>query len=144
MKRATRQDTVIRNCCSYFNPRPREEGDLLPFGAERKKRYISIHALVKRATVRDTFFNASLGISIHALVKRATQGNFSGACLAGISIHALVKRATSHFAFIAFQLVISIHALVKRATRAGSRRFCRASISIHALVKRATHLCAKS
>ena len=88
----------------------------MPFGAERKKRYISIHALVKRATVRDTFFNASLGISIHALVKRATQGNFSGACLAGISIHALVKRATSHFAFIAFQLVISIHALVKRAT----------------------------
>ena len=116
MKRATRQDTVIRNCCSYFNPRPREEGDLLSFGPERKKRYISIHALVKRATVRDTFFNASLGISIHALVKRATQGNFSGACLAGISIHALVKRATSHFAFIAFQLVISIHALVKRAT----------------------------
>ena len=138
VKRATRQDTVIRNCCSYFNPRPREEGDLLPFGAERKKRYISIHALVKRATVRDTFFNASLGISIHALVKRATQGNFSGACLAGISIHALVKRATSHFAFIAFQLVISIHALVKRATGGEIRLIMTCGISIHALVKRAT------
>ena len=94
VKRATRQDTVIRNCCSYFNPRPREEGDLLPFGAERKKRYISIHALVKRATVRDTFFNASLGISIHALVKRATGGEIRLIMTCGISIHALVKRAT--------------------------------------------------
>ena len=29
VKRATWQDTVIRNCRKHFNPRPREEGDQL-------------------------------------------------------------------------------------------------------------------
>ncbi len=27
VKRATGEDTVIRDCRRYFNPRPREEGD---------------------------------------------------------------------------------------------------------------------
>ena len=33
---------------------------------------ISIHALVKRATIRFVVFPLERGISIHALVKRAT------------------------------------------------------------------------
>ena len=49
---------------------------------------------MKRATVRDTFFNSSLFISIHALVKRATYMAFRNTTFGDISIHALVKRAT--------------------------------------------------
>ena len=57
-------------------------------------KYISIHALVKRATqLRNTFITA-LGISIHALVKRATLMGLSSLSKRDISIHALVKRAT--------------------------------------------------
>ena len=87
----------------------------------------------------DKAVNQKFRISIHALVKRATlfivcpQRNYR------ISIHALVKRATSHFAFIAFQLVISIHALVKRATARAIDTQVVLYISIHALVKRATY-----
>ena len=79
----------------YFNPRPREEGDVthaqLALGV-----VISIHALVKRATVTHAQLALGVVISIHALVKRAT------VCVAGlckctiISIHALVKRATAN------------------------------------------------
>ena len=55
---------------------------------------ISIHALVKRATLPAECSCTSFQISIHALVKRATdiwQKNSAGVA---ISIHALVKRAT--------------------------------------------------
>ena len=80
--------------------------------------YISIHALVKRATVAlkvevgsEPNFNprprkegdslslpplsCQLNISIHALVKRATSSSVASAPSQRISIHALVKRATS-------------------------------------------------
>ena len=55
----------------YFNPRPREEGDRksVPFHFWLS---ISIHALVKRATVNGRFVFGVGDISIHALVKRAT------------------------------------------------------------------------
>ena len=100
---------------------------------------ISIHALVKRATVSPLRDFINDAISIHALVKRATEykwaviwqfqyfnprpreeGDRGVTCRAcrkrWISIHALVKRATSYLP-PNFQLaVISIHALVKRAT----------------------------
>ena len=78
---------------------------------------ISIHALVKRATILafvilldafdfnprpreegDTIRNTHvivIAISIHALVKRATVYGISVQNKYGISIHALVKRATS-------------------------------------------------
>ena len=58
--------------------------------------FISIHALVKRAT-GDPLVTAFYEIiSIHALVKRATE-LIAGKLLRGrISIHALVKRATKH------------------------------------------------
>ena len=55
-----------------FNPRPREEGDprrlLVAIQVD-----ISIHALVKRATVLVFGFVMRFFISIHALVKRATK-----------------------------------------------------------------------
>ncbi len=56
--------------------------------------YISIHALVKRATIKCAGMSKGAKISIHALVKRAT--NCIGVRIHGkkISIHALVKRAT--------------------------------------------------
>ena len=57
---------------SYFNPRPREEGDVLLDDVEQGVDEISIHALVKRATYRVSYQDPALHISIHALVKRAT------------------------------------------------------------------------
>ena len=54
-----------------FNPRPREEGDGY-LAKELRRRGISIHALVKRATLWRKHIDDCLDISIHALVKRAT------------------------------------------------------------------------
>ena len=77
---------------------------------------ISIHALVKRATLfHDVLFSNKL-ISIHALVKRATPVGFADDTPKLISIHALVKRATETFPIFEEAHRISIHALVKRAT----------------------------
>ena len=56
----------------YFNPRPRKEGDDCPHLGQFVVNLISIHALVKRATVYTNEVIVSLHISIHALVKRAT------------------------------------------------------------------------
>ena len=55
---------------------------------------ISIHALVKRATVAVAVNKDKKYISIHALVKRATRTRTAKKCSLTISIHALVKRAT--------------------------------------------------
>ena len=55
----------------YFNPRPREEGDQLLI-LVLCQMWISIHALVKRATDWEANFPDMYDISIHALVKRAT------------------------------------------------------------------------
>ena len=57
---------------------------------------ISIHALVKRATISLRFVGFAVAISIHALVKRATSFYSSFGLTAYISIHALVKRATKN------------------------------------------------
>ena len=56
---------------------------------------ISIHALVKRATIERLNELFKDDISIHALVKRATYPPRQLHCLRVISIHALVKRATT-------------------------------------------------
>ena len=76
-----------------FNPRPREEGDVL-FKPDKCDVAISIHALVKRATKTTKTAHKGRRISIHALVKRATTIAQYKPCENGISIHALVKRAT--------------------------------------------------
>ena len=61
----------MRTVHSNFNPRPREEGDLgLPYTSSLP--FISIHALVKRATNGKIYGDSYKYISIHALVKRAT------------------------------------------------------------------------
>ena len=60
-------------------------------------------------------------ISIHALVKRATIAFQLVERYHSISIHALVKRATMSLRFVGFAVAISIHALVKRATYMFSR-----------------------
>ena len=77
-----------------FNPRPREEGDLC-YRLQEPAGAISIHALVKRATVDILTAGDVPEISIHALVKRATKGDTIPKQYLDISIHALVKRATS-------------------------------------------------
>ena len=77
----------------YFNPRPHEEGD----GTLEECREwcrISIHALMKRATVIFAVFLSDNGISIHALMKRATDTSKAVTQSTEISIHALMKRAT--------------------------------------------------
>ena len=58
----------------------------------------------------------SVDISIHALVKRATVSAIDGIVGHDISIHALVKRATHALRVEYVAELISIHALVKRAT----------------------------
>ena len=55
-----------------FNPRPRKEGDSAPPQTRFVQNFISIHALVKRATKIMPVTNKLYLISIHALVKRAT------------------------------------------------------------------------
>ena len=71
---------------------------------------------MKRATQTAARGGDEPGISIHALVKRATIVQCILACIIAISIHALVKRATEIHGIIKNNEIISIHALVKRAT----------------------------
>ena len=72
---------------------------------------------MKRATFERWSVNNMYFISIHALVKRATRTHLCQFVVNLISIHALVKRATKVFAKAKYQPLISIHALVKRATK---------------------------
>ena len=100
-----------------FNPRPREEGDSGDGVFTMWEILISIHALVKRATLHTLARCQMWEISIHALVKRATKTTCSKSQAVKISIHALVKRATFETTVFDGQtFTISIHALVKRAT----------------------------
>ena len=72
MKRATKYAVIVILLYVYFNPRPREEGDRRICKTAFGLLIISIHALVKRATIikmAKVFYSV---ISIHALVKRAT------------------------------------------------------------------------
>ena len=71
---------------------------------------------MKRATNITHWAVGTIGISIHALVKRATIKCAGMSKGAKISIHALVKRATLLRQLDTLSLSISIHALVKRAT----------------------------
>ena len=72
---------------------------------------------MKRATGLLSFPLSGGKISIHALVKRATLFNASSSSMSLISIHALVKRATLKYCTEKVRAEISIHALVKRATK---------------------------
>ena len=72
---------------------------------------------MKRATELLYVWHSGYSISIHALVKRATLAAVQKALNHdNISIHALVKRATDNIVTAAVHMDISIHALVKRAT----------------------------
>ena len=70
-------------------------------------KYVSIHALVKRATSTKERLGKNFDVSIHALVKRATFLQLYTGRHLRVSIHALVKRATGDdvntFAFFKFQ-----------------------------------------
>ncbi len=95
MKRATVYVVTVLYITCYFNPRPREEGDQHRQYYNIRYSVISIHALVKRATIKSPFGALYTDfISIHALVKRATLHIWVAKFGGGISIHALVKRAT--------------------------------------------------
>ena len=96
VKRATNPIKQTTFSYKHFNPRPREEGDLL-FSLFFFCFYIiSIHALVKRATYIFADRCNAFNISIHALVKRATcKWRYTRKGSKAISIHALVKRATA-------------------------------------------------
>ncbi len=78
----------------YFNPRSHEESDELA-----------------RTNDSATF------ISIHALMKRATDDSGQIIQIGDISIHALMKRATFFLTPVLYDKTISIHALMKRATK---------------------------
>ena len=127
----------------------------------RITKQISIHALVKRATVTAVDGIVGHDISIHALVKRATLGMMGNTGYSfdfnprpreeGDGINAkgdIIKgefqstpswrgRRFCHCKLHLFHM-ISIHALVKRATLLLQVEKFHFLISIHALVKRAT------
>ena len=160
MKRATSISFSTSAKRNYFNPRPREEGDerednMIVIGA------ISIHALVKRATLaqgtkRAVFehFNPrpreegdSLPFDVF-FYKRyfnprpREEGDdcfFSSICSAvNFNPRPREEGDAKRDALKEEQEKISIHALVKRATTLRSFVKSLSRISIHALVKRAT------
>ena len=144
-----------------FNPRPREEGDALFYTANSLARYISIHALVKRATAfrcvcirainifqstpswrgrlspRDNSFLIKLFQSTPSWRGRPILTATTACRLRFQSTPSWRGRQFSRF-FTSLSSSISIHALVKRATAGNSRWIQKQNISIHALVKRAT------
>ena len=101
----------------HFNPRPREEGDAFKGFYKDDDSGISIHALVKRATLSCKRVPA---FQMHFNPRPREEGDsdldISDIASSLISIHALVKRATSEEITIDDLYTISIHALVKRAT----------------------------
>ena len=182
VKRATRLHRVGVPCRPYFNPRPRKEGDNRPdsacvgksnFNPRPRKEgdlvatnlcwlaYISIHALVKRATIvassatggrnyfnprprkeGDVQYEKKIFHNQYFNPRPRKEGDQEGDDWKHpydiISIHALVKRATAQQYEAQLTRVISIHALVKRATIRQQIHRKAWIISIHALVKRAT------
>ena len=78
MKRATRLFSNFPRSSCDFNPRPHEEGDSGDFVNNVIRLFISIHALMKRATDKVLLRQKNLFISIHALMKRATKDVFCG------------------------------------------------------------------
>ena len=71
---------------------------------------------MKRATVHFLCTAFGVDLSIHALVKRATVIDNRSCAAEDLSIHALVKRATKSMQVAKTEIELSIHALVKRAT----------------------------
>ena len=100
--------------------------------------WISIHALVKRATEKISVYTPKTVISIHALVKRATFHIFWVHILGDISIHALVKRATRRSARTGNQLQYFNPRPREEGDEREDNMIVIGAISIHALVKRAT------
>ena len=118
VKRATYANFVEFVEIFYFNPRPREEGDLRLVSLRHPQKYFNPRPREEGDAMRH-FEAYRKGISIHALVKRATSINVSvNFEVIYISIHALVKRATITNGMVGVMSAISIHALVKRATKA--------------------------
>ena len=100
----------------YFNPRPRKEGDFF-FGYGNRRTFISIHALVKRATKTTCSKSQKVKISIHALVKRATYACWGcGSGLYDFNPRPRKEGDIRSIGNVIMDFPISIHALVKRAT----------------------------
>ena len=95
VKRATDVGTDAYKAAEHFNPRPREKGDMEVKNMDYSKMIFQSTPSWKGRPY--TLYNGNVyyRISIHALVKRATlyqSANITEG--AYISIHALVKRAT--------------------------------------------------
>ena len=58
---------------TYFNPRPREEGDYRLYPQEEQQGYFNPRPREEGDEVLASAFNMNKVISIHALVKRATR-----------------------------------------------------------------------
>ena len=133
------QYITILHWIQYFNPRPREEGDTDPTMIYFVCKAISIHALVKRATSctfpimpLQVFQSTPSWRGRHAIYCNVNNPFF-------ISIHALVKRATKS----RYKGMRKLRYFNPRPREEGDHQVCGVShllswISIHALVKRAT------
>ena len=143
-----------------FNPRPPAEGDA-PLHSEATLHHsVSIHALLRRATIHALLLSPSERVSIHALLRRATSTT-------ALSISSLKFQSTpscggrlQRRCSICNDTHVSIHALLRRATRhqyasfspnrfqstpsCGGRQTAEDAedstihVSIHALLRRAT------
>ena len=95
VKRATNFAIISDTVIWHFNPRPREEGDLTLSKASRVSSVFQSTPSWRGRHNKDVHTLGRWYISIHALVKRATFCSGCYADLNNISIHALVKRATN-------------------------------------------------
>ncbi len=93
---------------------------------------------MKRATGVMSTARMAKVVSIHALVKRATL-QYHSHIKSPLSFNPRPREEGDRFVvFIILRLCVSIHALVKRATVFTKVRYNIDNVSIHALVKRAT------
>ena len=126
------------HACQYFNPRPREEGDLIKCAGMSKGAKISIHALVKRATYKPPTRQCAIKFQSTPSWRGRQHKAVAAFDDLKISIHALVKRATTvHFS--RYNYVLDFNPRPREeGDIVGNVVTDGVDISIHALVKRAT------
>ena len=103
-----------------FNPRPPAEGDRAVEPHWNKLCEVSIHALLRRATIR-AICGRLAAIRFQSTPSCGGRRLLEPAPLVavGVSIHALLRRATKSEIMLLARSEVSIHALLRRATPAG-------------------------
>ena len=94
-KRATFFKLILVRTVTYFNPRPRKEGDTTSSAVSALA--VNFNPRPRKEGDQSYYKHPQNGyISIHALAKRATDDSIVDRTCPIISIHALAKRATAN------------------------------------------------